>query len=304
MSLIFRFYRVVYNEEKCYPPERVLELALERLGEEKYSALTGNCEHFCTYCKIGESVSIQVDRLLENALASVLPPLTRVLLEQLLKKAVRESIVQLTKQSSKYFCKEILRKLPQTVFQIAMMRCVGFVGTRMAWVLLQQNTREVVRVVVAAEVRNVCGTGAMEVVKAAARGLGTKGVSANPSARRTRCRMTKSGILAGVAIEIAFAGKDIRDAAKKRDAGEITKNEFQETVIKRLIGASVSAPMSLAGSVVGQYILPVPVVGNVIGGITGSAAGRVVGAVLSTTVIKTRKSVGKLMKSFSWKRGS
>lgn len=96
--------------------------------------------------------------------------------------------------------------------------------------------------------------------------------------------------------------KDIRDASIKKNAGEITKVEYEETVIKRVVGASVSAPMSLAGSVVGQYVLPVPVVGNVIGGITGSAAGRVVGAVLSTGVIKTREHVGKLMKSFSWKR--
>jgi uncharacterized membrane protein len=97
-------------------------------------------------------------------------------------------------------------------------------------------------------------------------------------------------------------GKDIRDASVKKNTGEITKQEYEETVIKRVVGASVSAPMSLIGSVIGQYVLPVPVIGNVIGGITGSAAGRVVGAVLSTGVIKTRERVGKLMKSFSWKR--
>lgn len=299
-----RFYRVVYNNEICHPPEKVLELAWARLGEAQYSPLTGNCEHFCTYCKIGKNVSIQVECLVENTLASVLPPLTRVLLELLLKKAIQESIKQLSKDTTKNFCAEILKKSYQMVFQIAMMRCVGFVGARMAWVLLQQNIRVVVEGVVAAEARKICGTGAKEVFKAAARRLGTKVVSEDTSPRRPRCRMTKSGILASVAIEVAFAGKNIRDASKKRSAGEISKEEFEEIVIKRVVGASVCVPMSLAGSVVGQYVLPIPIVGNVIGGITGSAAGRVVGAVLSTTVIKTKHRVGKFIKYFSWRRGS
>ena len=108
--------------------------------------------------------------------------------------------------------------------------------------------------------------------------------------------------ISGVAVELAFVSKDIRDASVKKKTGEITKQEYEETVIKRVVGASVSAPMSLAGSIVGQYALPVPVIGNVVGGITGSAAGRIVGAVLSNGVIKNRERVGKLMKSFSWKR--
>ena len=108
--------------------------------------------------------------------------------------------------------------------------------------------------------------------------------------------------ISGVAVELAFMGKDIRNASIKKNAGEITKQEYEDTVIKRVVGTSVSAPMSLAGSVVGQYVLPVPVVGNIIGGITGGAAGRVVGAVLSTGVIKSKEHVGKFLKMFSWKR--
>ena len=288
---------------ECHPPEKVLELALARVGEMKYCPITNNCEHFCTQCKIGRSISVQVETLRENTLASILPPLTRVLLEQLLKKTIQQSIKQLSKEATKKLGKEILRKLSQTVFQIAMMRCVGFVGSQMAWVLLQQNMRGIVEGIVAIEARKFFRTSAKEVVKAAAQNLGRKGVPENSSPRRPQCHMTKSGILAGVAVEIAFAGKDIRDASKKKNAGKISEKEYEETVIKRVVGASVSAPMSLAGSVVGQYLLPVPVVGNVIGGITGSATGKVVGAVLSTTVIKTKTRVGKFLKSFFWKRG-
>ena len=56
-----RFYRIVYDETEMNPPEKVLELACERLGEKKYNPLTENCEHFCTECKIGRSVGFQVN---------------------------------------------------------------------------------------------------------------------------------------------------------------------------------------------------------------------------------------------------
>ena len=60
LCIFNRFYRIVYNESEVNPPEKVLELAFERLGEKKYNPLTDNCEHFCTKCKIGRSVSFQV----------------------------------------------------------------------------------------------------------------------------------------------------------------------------------------------------------------------------------------------------
>lgn len=297
-----RFYRIVYDENEVNPPEKVLELACGRLGEKKYHPLTGNCEHFCTECKIGKRVSIQVESLVENAIATVLPPLTRALLELLLKKTVQKSIEEFTKKTAKRFAQEILTKLSQTVFRIALLRCIGFVGSQVAWASLQQNTAVIVQGVVASEARTLCRTGTKQVVKTVGQSLGGKRLTEGSSPRKGICRMTKSGVLAGVAVELAFMGKDIRDASVKKNTGEITKQEYEETVIKRVVGASVSAPMSLVGSVIGQYVLPVPVIGNVIGGITGSAAGRVVGAVLSTGVIKTRERVGKLMKSFSWKR--
>ena len=56
-----RFYRIVYDESEVNPPEKVLELASARLGETKYNLLTDNCEHFCTECKIGKSISVQVN---------------------------------------------------------------------------------------------------------------------------------------------------------------------------------------------------------------------------------------------------
>ncbi|XP_028399503.1 uncharacterized protein LOC114522920 [Dendronephthya gigantea] len=296
-----RFYRIVYNVE-TYPPEKVLELACDRLGEKKYNPLTSNCEHFCTECRIGKAASVQVEYLVENIIATVLPSLSRPLLEFLLRKTVQKSIEEFTKNTAKHLAREILPKLSHAVFRIALLRCIGLVGSRVSWVSLQQSTVVIVRGVVATEAGRLCKTGTKEVVRSLGQSLAVKKIPEGTSSRKAVCRMTKSGVLAGVAIELAFMSKDIRAASVKKNAGEITKEEYEETVIKRVVGASVSAPMSLAGSVVGQYVLPVPVVGNVIGGITGSAAGRVVGAVLSAGVIRTKERVGKLMKSFSWKR--
>jgi Lecithin retinol acyltransferase len=59
--------------------EAVVRRACSRLGECRYTIFTNNCEHFCTWCQVGESRSRQVDRLLLRlralrcAVSSILP---------------------------------------------------------------------------------------------------------------------------------------------------------------------------------------------------------------------------------------
>ena len=45
--------------------------ARSRLGENRYRLLTNNCEHFCTWCLLGESRSEQVRACLRHPLAGV-----------------------------------------------------------------------------------------------------------------------------------------------------------------------------------------------------------------------------------------
>ena len=136
--------------------------------------------------------------LIENTIVTVLPPLTRVLLELLLKKTVQKSMEEFVKKSAKYFSQEILAKLSQTVFRIALLRCIGFVGSQVAWTSLQQNTAVIVRGLVASEARKLCISGTKEVVKAVGQSLGGKRVpESSSSPRKGVCRMTKSGVLAG-----------------------------------------------------------------------------------------------------------
>ena len=127
----------------------------------------------------------------------VLPPLTRVLLELLLKKTVQKSIEEFIKKTAKHFGLEIFTKLSQTVFRIALLRCIGFVGSQVAWVSLQQNATVIVQEVVASEAKKLCRTGTKTVVKTVGQSLGRKKISEGSSPRKGVCRMTKSGVLAG-----------------------------------------------------------------------------------------------------------
>ncbi|HEX3031835.1 MAG TPA: lecithin retinol acyltransferase family protein [Bacillota bacterium] len=47
-----------------YSPEETLKRARSRLGENSYSLLLNNCEHFAVWCKTGLSRSYQIEKLL------------------------------------------------------------------------------------------------------------------------------------------------------------------------------------------------------------------------------------------------
>jgi len=47
-----------------------VQRALSRIGEDRYSILTNNCEHFCAWCVDGLSRSQQVERWLAPAVAA------------------------------------------------------------------------------------------------------------------------------------------------------------------------------------------------------------------------------------------
>ncbi|MEH2124966.1 lecithin retinol acyltransferase family protein [Nostoc sp.] len=48
---------------KCDADEIVVQRAKTRLGEDKYSRTSNNCEHFAYYCKTGNHKSEQVNRV-------------------------------------------------------------------------------------------------------------------------------------------------------------------------------------------------------------------------------------------------
>ena len=54
--------RIVDHLDPPYSPEEIVRRARSRLGEDDYRLLTNNCEHFCTWCLSGVSLSAQVAR--------------------------------------------------------------------------------------------------------------------------------------------------------------------------------------------------------------------------------------------------
>lgn len=50
------------KEYRLYSPAETVERALSRVGEDEYSLILNNCEHFAVWCKTGVSESYQVQR--------------------------------------------------------------------------------------------------------------------------------------------------------------------------------------------------------------------------------------------------
>ncbi|SDO66618.1 Lecithin retinol acyltransferase [Ralstonia sp. 25mfcol4.1] len=59
---------VTVKSEPCarYLGAEAVSRARSRLGESRYHLLTNNCEHFCTWCLLGQARSEQVETCLRN----------------------------------------------------------------------------------------------------------------------------------------------------------------------------------------------------------------------------------------------
>lgn len=58
------------QEWKVFSPEETVRRAYSRLGEEKYSLISNNCEHFAIWCKTGKAQSSQVRQVAGYVLAA------------------------------------------------------------------------------------------------------------------------------------------------------------------------------------------------------------------------------------------
>ena len=61
------------EEYKIYSPEETVLRALSRIGEDKYSLILNNCEHFAIWCKTGVAESYQVDKTIYSLLEAKMP---------------------------------------------------------------------------------------------------------------------------------------------------------------------------------------------------------------------------------------
>lgn len=60
----------VHETRARFRPEEIVARALSRLGEDLYRLSSNNCEHFCAWCRSGESRSEQVERIVRPVRAA------------------------------------------------------------------------------------------------------------------------------------------------------------------------------------------------------------------------------------------
>ena len=57
-------YVYEHDPRKRLPRAETVNRCLSRLGQDKYNAVTNNCEHFVNDCVLGRPVSVQINELL------------------------------------------------------------------------------------------------------------------------------------------------------------------------------------------------------------------------------------------------
>lgn len=88
------------------------------------------------------------------------------------------------------------------------------------------------------------------------------------------------GVGAGVVVELVFLGANYYCANGKLERGEITQQEYNRHMTKRVGSAALSFVCSTVGSAIGTAVVPIPILGSV----AGSALGGVVGDLLYSTL--------------------
>ena len=96
------------------------------------------------------------------------------------------------------------------------------------------------------------------------------------------------GAAVTVIIEAIMAGKDIRKAYKKWQGGILIKSreEFIKEVTDIVLLALLRSGGSVIGMIVGQLVIPIPVVGGLVGAVLGVFGGHLLGKYMSEKCTK------------------
>ena len=85
------------------------------------------------------------------------------------------------------------------------------------------------------------------------------------------------GAVCGALVEGAIGVYDIYWAYEDLTTGNISQEEYNDFVRKRIVGGVGSVTGATAGAAVGQVLIPVPVVGGIVGSVIGGMVGRLCG---------------------------
>lgn len=82
-----------------------------------------------------------------------------------------------------------------------------------------------------------------------------------------------AGFAFTLAVDVAVTIRAVSKARRLRKAGEITEREFKTAVKRKVRQTSCQLVAGSTGSMIGQIVIPVPVVGAMIGGFLGGLIG-------------------------------
>ena len=98
-----------------------------------------------------------------------------------------------------------------------------------------------------------------------------------------------AGIAISVLVDIALTAGSVTRSKLQRDKGLITNSQFKSTVRRKLCDSGCQFIGGTTGTIVGQVLIPVPVVGAMVGGFFGS----LIGVGVSKGIIKTSELIAK-----------
>nr|VFK42440.1 MAG: Lecithin retinol acyltransferase [Candidatus Kentron sp. TC] len=87
----------VMDKPAAYSPDEILARAEHRLGEQDYSLVWDNCEHFVNWCRTGEGKSRQVESVGERLISSASKLMVNHLAETLVKSGAKATTKSMTR---------------------------------------------------------------------------------------------------------------------------------------------------------------------------------------------------------------
>lgn len=137
----------------------------------------------------------------------------------------------------------------------------------------------------AATVKEVITETAIVVTSTAAESTATVGIETAAMA----LGQAAAGIAISVLVDIALTAGSVTRSKMQRDKGLITNSQFKSTVRRKLCDSGCQFIGGTTGTIVGQVLIPVPVVGAMVGGFFGS----LIGVGVSKGIIKTSELIAK-----------
>ena len=182
--------------------------------------------------------------------------------------------------------KEVAKTGMSTVTKQVAAQTASSTGQEMVKTGIHMTTKEVATQSVLSTGRELVKTGVRvstkEVVIGTASKAGQEVVKMGTTTKEivTETSVVKESV-GGLEIAAVFEGVsaayDISCAHKDKQEGRISQAEFDQAVGNRILTGIMNVAVSAAGAIIGQVLIPDPMIGKFVGGIVGSFIGKALG---------------------------